>query len=181
MRRIKGISDGIFRDAWLAGEQPAPRRWDYRYTLVRVWGPGPLVLWILANPSTADAEEDDQTVTKGMGFSRRWGFGGMVFANVGAWRATKPENFLAAQHDGLDVVGPANDDVLKYLAFNLRFVVCAWGDCLGRWCEDVRRPQVMGLLRSAPGVELKCLGRTSRFNPKHPLMLSYHTKLESYS
>lgn len=182
MARKRGISDGVFRDAWKTQHVtgPAAEPMDFRYTLVRQWGPGPLVLWVLANPSDADAQQDDPTCVRGMGFSRRWGFGGMMFVNMAAFCATHPRELKVALAMGYDVVGPHNDDVIRYLAFHLRFVVCAWGDCLGAWGENVARPRVLTLLRSVPGVELKCLGRTERFNPCHPLMLPYARQLESY-
>lgn len=168
------MRDNIFRDAWVTGANE-----EYRYTLTRVWGPGPLVLWVLANPSTADGKDDDQTAMKGMGFSRRWGFGGYVFANMAAHRATDPNQLIAAWKTGADVTGPQNDDVLKYLAYNLRFVVVAWGDCLKKYGVQ-RGPQVKKLLLDL-GVQPLCLGRTAAGNPRHPLKLGYTTKLEAFT
>jgi hypothetical protein len=165
------IDNSVFRDQW--AEEP------YRYTLGRVWGPGPLVLWVLANPSTADALDDDPTCLRGMGFSRRWGFGGMVFVNLFAYRATDPGQLIAAARTGADVVGPHNDEVVRFLAFNLRFVVCAWGDCL-RGREKNRVAEVREVLRTVRA-ETRCLGLTAKGNPKHPLMLPYTTKLEEWS
>lgn len=169
----KLLRDNVFRDAWLDGPDQ-----QYRYTLTRVWSPGPLALWILANPSTADASEDDHTATKAMGFSRRWGFGGYVFTNLGAWRSTDPKQMLAARKTGADVVGPKNDEVIRYLAYNLRWVVCAWGDCLGPW--GTKRGQEVRATLAGMGIVPCHLGLTSAGNPKHPLKLAYTTKLEQW-
>ena len=46
----------------------------YRYLLTRRLGAGTKhVTFIMLNPSTADAESDDATARKCMGFARRWG------------------------------------------------------------------------------------------------------------
>ncbi len=169
-----GVTVGVFKDALIDGPNA-----EYRYTLTRVWGPGPLLLWILANPSTADAHDDDNTCKRGIGFSRRWGFGGMVFTNLFAWRSTDPNQLIAAARTGADVVGPRNDEVIRYLAFNLRFVMCAWGDCL-RGREKTRVAEVRELLRQL-GIVPKHLGLTVKGNPSHPLMLPYTTKPESWT
>jgi hypothetical protein len=48
-----------------------------RYQLWRIWEQEkPLLLYILLNPSRANAEADDKTVTKLIRFSRSWGYGG---------------------------------------------------------------------------------------------------------
>ena len=48
----------------------------YRYSLERVWDPSkPTALFICLNPSTADAEIDDPTVRKMVGFAKRFGYG----------------------------------------------------------------------------------------------------------
>lgn len=177
MSELLKIPDGsgaVFRDAWLDGPDNC-----YRYTLTRVWGPGPLVLWVLANPSTADAHDDDQTSIKARGFSRRWGFGGYVFTNLGAWRATDPKQFEAARKTGADVIGPKNDEVIKYLTYNLRFVVCAWGDCLGQWGQQ-RGQHVRQHVLAPLGVVPCHLGLTQAGNPRHPLTLPYVTQLEQW-
>jgi DNA (cytosine-5)-methyltransferase 1 len=43
----------------------------YRYLLTRTWGPGPGVLFVMLNPSTADADHDDPTLRRADAYGRR--------------------------------------------------------------------------------------------------------------
>lgn len=64
----------------------------YRYTLRRVWDESkPLLNFVLLNPSKADAETDDATVRRCIGFAKLWGFGGIVITNLYAYRSTDPK------------------------------------------------------------------------------------------
>lgn len=42
----------------------------YRYHLWRRWDTGPSVMWIMLNPSTADADEDDPTIRRCVGYAK---------------------------------------------------------------------------------------------------------------
>ncbi len=43
----------------------------YRYHLAREWSTGKPILFVMLNPSTADAGEDDPTIRKCLGFATR--------------------------------------------------------------------------------------------------------------
>jgi hypothetical protein len=63
----------------------------YRYELRRVWDAQlGLACWVMLNPSTADANEDDPTIRRCVNFARTWGYGGIVVRNLFALRATDP-------------------------------------------------------------------------------------------
>jgi hypothetical protein len=47
----------------------------YRYLLTRLFGSGPTTTFIMLNPSTANAVQNDPTIRKCMVFARRWGCG----------------------------------------------------------------------------------------------------------
>ena len=61
----------------------------YRYDLWRTWATGPHVTFVMCNPSTADAEIDDPTIRRCIGFAQEWGFAGLVVVNLYAYRATE--------------------------------------------------------------------------------------------
>src|SRR5262249_44998661 len=64
----------------------------YRYYLCRklAGGGGRVATFIMLNPSTADAERDDSTIRKCVGFGRRWGCGQLHVVNLFGLRATQP-------------------------------------------------------------------------------------------
>jgi len=72
------MTDSITRDAGLSADQ------RYRYWLSRRWGHQDhgYLLWIMLNPSTADALKDDATIRKCMGFAKRMGYECIVVVNL---------------------------------------------------------------------------------------------------
>ena len=96
----------------------------YRYSLLREWNAGrPRLCIVMLNPSTADANKDDPTIRRCIGFARRDGYGSIVVVNVAAFRATKPKDMLMAA----DPVGPENDAALWFGAMQSEAVLVAWG------------------------------------------------------
>jgi len=69
----------------------------YRWWLLRVWDDRlPLLIIVMLNPSTADAERDDPTVLALIHFAKLWGYGGLRIVNLFAWRASQPAEMLKA-------------------------------------------------------------------------------------
>ncbi|MGW8286393.1 MAG: DUF1643 domain-containing protein [Candidatus Deferrimicrobiaceae bacterium] len=155
----------------------------YRYTLWRRWGDGPVACFVMLNPSTADATEDDPTIRKCMGFARRWGLDGIRVSNLFAYRTAYPRELTRAQRDGIDIVGPGNMEVLGSHMVTSERMVVAWGSGGGKAVRDL-----VGLHRSAflarahydTTVRLQCLGASKDGSPRHPLMLAYDTPLEPW-
>jgi len=133
----------------------------YRYWLSRRWGDdGGSVLWIMLNPSTADATRDDPTIRRCTSFARRWGYDGIHVVNLFAWRETRPQLLgLAA-----DPVGPMTDEHIKRLSQLSSVIVAAWGAHGERYNWRVQE-----VLRLLEGREIRCLGTTRAGHPKHPL------------
>lgn len=140
----------------------ACRRW--RTLLWRCWDDaGPVVNFLMLNPSTADETVLDPTCTRARDYAERWGYGALLVTNVFAWRATDPVEMRAAP----DPVGRGNDAAILRAAKAAQLVVCAWGNhglYLGR-SEAVQR-----LLRGA-GVALHVLRLNANGEPAHPLYL----------
>lgn len=68
----------------------------YRYQLWRIWDEEkPKVLFIMHNPSTADANDDDPTIRRCIAFAKSWGYGGIYVGNISAYRATNPSDLDA--------------------------------------------------------------------------------------
>lgn len=151
---------------------------QYRYTLTRSWDSDAIqALWILLNPSKADAKVDDATVRKLNGFSFRMGFGGYTLANMFAFCATDPEDLRKARKAGTDIVGAANNLHLDRLLSTHEHVICAWG---GRANISIRRTAEVVLKVKQSGRYAKCLGRSKHGHPLHPLYLSYTSRLAPY-
>lgn len=118
----------------------------------------------MLNPSTADAERDDPTIRRCIGFARSWGFGGLLIANLWTLRATDPRELARA-----DV--PARNHresavALRELAERSALVVEAWG---AHHTAARRELAVRRLLEGrAPRA---VLGRTRDGSPAHPLYL----------
>jgi len=64
---------------------------QYRYQLWRIWDDEkPKVLFIMHNPSKADEDENDPTITRCINFAKSWGYGGIYVGNISPYIATKP-------------------------------------------------------------------------------------------
>ncbi|BCG03705.1 hypothetical protein PPGU19_082730 (plasmid) [Paraburkholderia sp. PGU19] len=102
-------------------------RGAYRYLLKRqAESMAPMkstALFIMLNPSTADATLDDPTVRRCRGFAKLWDYNGLAVASLYALRSTNPAA-LWAHHDP---VRPDNDDYLWIVLRECGDVVCAWG------------------------------------------------------
>lgn len=149
---------------------------DYRYRLTRIWKPElGLMGFIMLNPSTADAEVDDATIRKCIGFAERNGLGGIVVSNLWAFRSRDPKAMKDHIKAGRDARGPKNEGYIIQAAEQSKILVCAWGNhgSFGGRDKEVRQ-----LLR-ANGHKSFSLGPLSKTGqPAHPLMLAYATKLE---
>lgn len=141
----------------------------YRYQLGRRWRLGRTVLWIMLNPSIADADMDDRTIKRCIAFSQREGFGDMLVGNIYAYRSTDP-SVLWTLGAG-EAHGPDNDKHLYAMARRADAVICAWG---------AHHPAQWLGLQTLLVPRLQCLGKTKHGSPKHPLYLSADTPLESF-
>lgn len=138
----------------------------YRYSLWRDIGEGPAGAFVMLNPSTADAEKDDPTIRRCIGFARRWGWGGLHVLNAFAFRSTDPR----ALHAQVDPVGPENDATIVRIASE---VAASGGRIIAAWGEHgfflYRDNAMRRLLRPIADVWALRISKTGQ--PCHPLYL----------
>lgn len=144
----------------------------YRYRLDR--GGDNRCLWIMLNPSTADAEQDDPTIRKCRGFSERWGYDGFTVVNLYAYRATKPVDLPANE---AAAVGREND---RYLAEALAEQEHFEGRVVVAWGNHAKIARVREFLKQPLAYQLQCLGTNANGSPKHPLMVPYAAELREW-
>ena len=144
----------------------------YRYALTRRWDTTwPMAVFVMLNPSTADAFTVDPTIRRCIGFARSWHAGGILVANLFALRSTDPR----ALYRHTDPVGPDNDTVLRWVLSTdhepVGPVVAAWG---AHGAHQNRGDHITALLKAC-GVTPLCLGVTKDGHPRHPLYMPSST------
>jgi hypothetical protein len=148
---------------------------EYRYRCWRHWGetPGsnPLV-FLMLNPSTADAVKLDPTLRKCRGFAERWGHDGMEILNLFAWRATDPRDLERAAKAGHNIVGMFNDVTIETVVQGRRLVVACGAHAFAK--DRLRQVVQGGYLKGAK--ETLALKVTKDGMPGHPLYIPYETE-----
>lgn len=124
---------------------------------------GSYVLWVLCNPSTADASVDDPTERRGWSFTAAWGYGKMVFVNTSPVRSTNPNGRRVPSREARD----RNDFALSEHARKASIIVCAWGThALQREANNA-----FAIIDHYAPQKLHVLGFTRDHEPRHPLYL----------
>jgi len=146
----------------------------YRYQLWREIGGrlGP-VLFIMLNPSTADAEKDDPTIRRCIGYAKKWGHDRLFVGNLFAYRSTDPKNLRKADNP----VGDDNNRFLTEMANKSCLVIAAWGT---NGSLHGRDREVIGML-DKDWNPLWVLRKTKKGYPSHPLYLPKNIKPIRYS
>lgn len=155
----------------------------YRYDLTRTWDdrPGPYpasrLMFLMLNPSTADALRDDHTIRRCRYFAKREGYGGLVVCNLYALRATDPLELLKVGSPY--AMGPENKAAIeRWLdSREVDVVVCAWG--AHKLAGALARLNVEALVNER-GLRCVCLGRTKSGAPRHPSRLGNDVELEPW-
>ena len=157
------------RSAWLSEDQ------KYRYTLKREWkDEGLLFAFFGINPSTADANIDDQTVKKWIGFTERNGGRGFEVGNLFAYRATNVKELATCDEP---TGGHANYKHLQLLIQKADILVPCWGS-LSKIPRHMRHhASALAYDLKESGKPVKCYGRTKSGDPKHLARLGYDTEL----
>lgn len=124
------------------------------------------LLFVMNNPSTADAREDDSTIRRVKGFAWEWGFHRVYVGNTNPVRGTDPKTVALAREPWL----LENDRQLRKLAARVELIIAAWGN-------DAHPSLARRAYRVVRDIKpIYALGLTKAGNPKHPLYLAANTK-----
>lgn len=120
--------------------------------------------FVMLNPSTADALQDDPTIRRCIGFAKSWGYHTLTVRNLFAFRATDPRELHSTLHE--NVSGAPRNDQELIAALTADLTVIAWGAAVPVNRDTV----VLRLFRETfPKKPLYCLGTTKGGYPRHPL------------
>lgn len=149
----------------------------YRYSLTRdlgMVGEG-ACCFVMLNPSTADATQDDQTIRRCIGYARSFGCWRLEVVNLFAYRSTDPNLLYGMSRDV--AVGPENDWHIRAACLGSRIVVCAWGNhgsLFGRATE------VLAIIRGRGATPMALKINNKSQQPAHPLYLRADAKFTPY-
>lgn len=139
---------------------------QYRYKLWRIWDDSQKkVLFIMLNPSTADACNNDATITRCTNFVKDWGYGGFYVGNLYPFRSKNPSDLLKC----VNPLGENNNSYLKEMALISDMIVCAWGNSATINKLNKKHPDYRPLENL--NKPLYYLQLSNDGTPKHPLYL----------
>lgn len=145
----------------------------YRYSLWRAWDARlSWLCFVMLNPSVADANIDDPTIRRCIGFADQLGYGGIQVVNLFAYRATDPR-LLKQTRLVPDPIGPRNNHHILMAAMSCQRTVCAWGN---HGAFGNRGATVLDLLKERD-VSVHALRVSLTGHPCHPLYLPYSCQL----
>ena len=137
----------------------------YRFTLLRDCG-GPrstgAVAWLMLNPSTADSDTDDRTITRCRKYTGSWGYRWLYVVNLSPFRTKNPQ-VLADKGPEPEEVWLTNLEVIKAAARNADLLVAAYG---GQGSREKRADRVLKELKD---FDIHCLDTSQGGYPVHPL------------
>lgn len=146
----------------------------HRLGLWRRWGEGGYALWIMLNPSLADDQLDDQTITNVLTITHRAGLRAVEVVNL--FSLVEPDS---GRLSGAADLVHADVDVsdVKDVATDAERVVVAWGDKGATPAGRRRVVEVLAALDAAGWMPagagggdriLECIGVLGSKMPKHP-------------
>jgi len=153
---------------------------QYRYRLWRQWDRArPALGFIMLNPSTADHQVNDPTITRCLQRALAGGrFGGLEVANLFPLRSTDPAALLthaAPLGDRAD----RNDGAIMDALDRCSMVICAWG---AHKAAPAHASEVLDIiLMCGRGNLLYHLGLNRDGSPKHPLYIAASTRPQRFN
>ena len=157
----------------------------YRYTLCRTvhlaeeTADKGLVVFVMLNPSTADAERDDPTIRKCISLARAWGYGQLKVVNLFAYKSPKPRDLATIKSKDLDGGSPNDKAILEAVEMADK-LVCAWGSggsLPAVFKREVLQPRVQKVLEIVKNQRKKPYtiseNLTGANQPQHPKSLHF--------
>lgn len=140
----------------------------HRYLLWReLGGNGPIMSLGMVNPSDANEEKNDPTITRVDGFAKRLGVSKYYVWNLCAAVTSKVTKLRTMD----DPIGPDNDAFILCALISSSIHVAAWGPLakLPRSLQHRRLDAVR--IADQLGVKFQCWDIAQDGQPRHPLML----------
>lgn len=130
-----------------------------RYRLWRIWEPQkPLLLYVLLNPSHADADTNDRTVAKLIEFSKNFGYGGFYLGNLHSYITPDPKQLepYRLPNESINVFH------IKEMVKKCEKVVFGWGNAaeIPHWrsSQSLTVPTVLeSIIMGHPNTHSTCL------------------------
>ena len=135
---------------------------QHRYSLSRIWDEDKgKVLFIMLNPSTANAIHDDPTTIRCINYAKKWGYGGIMIGNIHSYRTKSPK--ILKRWLKRRAMTPnshyINIDYVKRMAKEADLIICAWGGNhkgIPEWVDEIPNKHFLELCKD-------------KITPKHPL------------
>ena len=146
----------------------------FRYNLWRYkssMDPFNVIGFIMLNPSTADADNDDPTIRRCLTRALKMGYSGIQVGNLYAYRTPNPQHLKEAGYP----IGSENDMYLRLLANDTKKIILGWGNN----APDERAKEVIEMIRLI-NPSIYHLGLTKSGQPKHPLYIGYDIEPTRY-
>ena len=152
---------------------------QHRRRLERIWKPGAPVLCIIGlNPSYADAQADDRTLTKMVHIADRHGFGAVTVVNLFSKRSPSFKQDLRGKSND-EINDVVNDLTLKNAIDEYDTFWLAWGHD-GKYLK--RDEEILSWLVLHPNrKKLLCIGTCKNGAPIHPGHQSNDSMLRPFS
>lgn len=130
-------------------------------------------LFVMLNPSTADATMDDPTIRRCVRFAEREHCDSLTVVNLFALRATDPKELIRDANP----IGKLNESIVRcaiesHITFD-GLIIAAWGGNVPRSYASQLAP-VIDLIRNNWAM---CFGHTKEGHPRHPLYLPSNAPL----
>lgn len=138
----------------------------HRFKLGRVWDTNlPVLLWVMLNPSTADASIDDPTIRRCINYAKDWDFGGIEVVNLFSLRTPSPKVLIKTSVNERN--HSSYNDILEKVFLKHDAAICGWGT---NGTLDNRNKKILDMMNENGCIPF-CIDKTSLGEPKHPLYL----------